>query len=197
MFHLKTHSLEKKLFDWISSSESQQSFLEGAILISQYGQMEEDIPNLREKVEKNLEHITNRVNELADKSDANQQKEKKILATVHQVIFSEMGFVKQNLRNDSLFDNFYIDKVDNRSFIFQTCSYLIYKICFKGSRKEKREYVDNCNHLQRGSQKGWDYRRTGFLPSQRPHSCPTEMEVILIDSINAAPRVIFKMYFVF
>ncbi|XP_046653309.1 F-box only protein 21-like [Daphnia pulicaria] len=113
--HVRARSLEKKLSEWMSSDF--QPFLEGAILISQYGQMmeEEDLTNLKSKVEKNLEHIINQVNAelIIDKSDVNH-KEKEILACIRQVMFVKMGFQKQILENDSSLHNFYIDKVLER-----------------------------------------------------------------------------------
>jgi hypothetical protein len=119
-------SLEKKLSEWMSSEF--QPLLEGAILISHYGQMmeEEDLTSLRSKVERNLETITNQVNAelIVDKSDDNH-KEKKILACIRKVMFVKIGFQKQIKENDSSLDNFYIDKVNNIMFsLINTVLYL-------------------------------------------------------------------------
>jgi hypothetical protein len=105
-----------------------QPLLEGAILISHYGQMmeEEDLTSLRSKVERNLETITNQVNAelIVDKSDDNH-KEKKILACIRKVMFVKIGFQKQIKENDSSLDNFYIDKVNNIMFsLINTVLYL-------------------------------------------------------------------------
>jgi Zn-dependent M32 family carboxypeptidase len=129
--HVRARSLEKKLSEWMSSDF--QPLLEGAILISQYGQMmeEEDLTNLKSKVEKNLEHIINQVNAelIVDKSDVNH-KEKEILACIRQVMFVKMGFQKQILENDSSLHNFYIDKVNNTIFsLINTVLYLFDVFC--------------------------------------------------------------------
>ncbi len=125
LLHVRARSLEKKLSEWMSSEF--QSLLEGAILISHYGQMmEEDLTSLRSKVERNLETITNQVNAelIVDKSDDNH-KEKKILACIRKVMFVKIGFQKQIEENDSSLDNFYIDKVNNIMFsLINTVLYL-------------------------------------------------------------------------
>ncbi|EFX71654.1 hypothetical protein DAPPUDRAFT_111514 [Daphnia pulex] len=96
LLHVRARSLEKKLSEWISSES--QPLLEGAILISQYGQMmeEEDLTSLRTKVERNLETITNQVNAelIVDKSgiqDHVNHKEKKILSCIRQVLERKTG----------------------------------------------------------------------------------------------------------
>ncbi len=126
LLHVRARSLEKKLSEWMSSEL--QPLLEGAILISHYGQMmdEEDLTSLRSKVERNLETITNQVNAelIVDKSDDNH-KEKKILACIRKVMFVKIGFQKQIKENDSSLDNFYIDKVNNIMFsLINTVLYL-------------------------------------------------------------------------
>ena len=88
---------------------AEQSLLEGVVMISQWGQMnEEQLPSVIQ-TEKNIEKIAQRVTDLMGSS--NQKSSKEILSFISQVLFEEMGFQIQDARNGSR-DNFLIEKVN-------------------------------------------------------------------------------------
>lgn len=99
--------------------ESEKSLLEGAMLISQWGQIDQEHLTSLSEVETILESIAQRVRQLADmKRDAIDAKTatddprtvRKILNCLNQVLYDEMGF-QGNKEDYYAHDNSYIDKV--------------------------------------------------------------------------------------
>jgi F-box protein 21 len=100
---------------------SEKSLLQGAVLISQWGQMELEHLTSMQEVEKILDTIADRVRQLVHSkkiaSDVDNPKTvRQILNCVNQVLYAEMGF-KGNTENYYAHENSYIDKV-NVIFLF-------------------------------------------------------------------------------
>ena len=100
---------------------SEKSLLEGAVLISQWGQMELEHLTSMQEVEKILDTIADRVRQLVHLKKIaldvdNSKTVRQILNCVNQVLYDEMGF-KGNTENYYAHENSYIDKV-NLIFLF-------------------------------------------------------------------------------
>lgn len=95
--------------EFLQRPTAQQSLLEGAVLISQWGQMDQErLPSLGE-VTNAIEGIVERVRQLLSISTL-KPSPKKILSFVNQVLYEEMG-LHGNTHDYHSFNNSYIDKV--------------------------------------------------------------------------------------
>jgi hypothetical protein len=100
--------IEKKLKHLMALPESQKSILEGAVLISQWVQTEQEHLISLIEVELKLEDITKCVKQhLAEKSDTFTAKE--TLECINKVLYREMEF--KVMQSDYSFEYFFIDKV--------------------------------------------------------------------------------------
>lgn len=111
--YLRSRRIERKWVDLISLPESQKSLLEGAVLISQWGQMEQEhLTNLSE-VKEILDGIAARVTQLVgEKKNADDPKTiRKVLTCINQVLYGEIGF-HGNKEDYYAHENSYIDKVN-------------------------------------------------------------------------------------
>ena len=114
--HLRIQKQEALWKEFLLQPSAEQSLIEGAVLISQWGQMkEEQLPSVVE-TERSIDGIVQRVTELM----GNQKSPKEIFTFINKVLIEEMGFQIQNGHGGSK-DNLLIDKVNGKKdliFIF-------------------------------------------------------------------------------
>lgn len=119
--YLRCKKIQDMFLSLMARPNSEKSLLEGAVLISQWGQMELEHLTSMQEVEKILDTIADRVRQLVHSkkiaSDVDNPKTvRQILNCVNQVLYAEMGF-KGNTENYYAHENSYIDKV-NVIFLF-------------------------------------------------------------------------------
>ena len=99
--------------------------MKGAVLISQWGQMDQERPATFEEVEQLVENISHRVMKLLEENkivwisevNGGPRTTKKVLEYINHVLYDEMGF--QGNQNDYYaLENSYIDKVPSVWFPF-------------------------------------------------------------------------------
>lgn len=100
----------------MTRANSEKSLLEGAVLISQWGQIEQEHLTSLQEVEQILDNIALRVRELVHMNNIvldtdNRRTVRQILNCVNQVLYDEMGF-RGNTENYYAHENSYIDKVN-------------------------------------------------------------------------------------
>ncbi|XP_046446006.1 F-box only protein 21-like isoform X1 [Daphnia pulex] len=116
--------IEKKLKHLMDLPESQKSILEGAVLISQWVQTEQEHLISLIEVELKLEDITKCVKQhLVEKSDTFTAKE--ILECINKVLYREMEF--KVMQSDYSFEYFFIDKVLESRIGFPVTLCIIYR----------------------------------------------------------------------
>lgn len=123
--YLRTRKHEKFWFEFLRETASEQSLLKGALLISQWGQMEKEKSPTLHQVEASLDNIVKRVLQLIEEQygscnsiiHANQISDpenprivKVVLASINKVLYTEMGFCG-NVEDYYAFENSFIDKV--------------------------------------------------------------------------------------
>ena len=112
MRNQKQEALWKEFF---SRTSAEQSLFEGAVLISQWAQINQEyLPSLAE-TEMRIDKIVQRVTDELMGSSGNQKSPKQILSFINQVLFQEIG---QN-GFDEIRENVLIDMVN------KTTKYLI------------------------------------------------------------------------
>jgi hypothetical protein len=130
----RNHVIEKKLKDVMASPE-QKSILDGAVLISQWVQTEQEhMINLPE-VELKLEGITKHVKKLLaekHKNISNTFTAIEVLGCINTVLYHEMGF--KVMQSGYSFDYVFIDKVFNLLYRpvyqnFTTTEIMLYHLC--------------------------------------------------------------------
>jgi len=129
LFHMRVSELEKSLKAFHNGPNSNQSLVEGAVLISQWGQVEQEKLVTLSEVKAALDSIAQRVIQvIADKhrnqkilkrnemgemevdTNGNPELEKKVLICINDVLYREMGFCG-NVEDYYNHDNSFIDKV--------------------------------------------------------------------------------------
>ena len=129
LFYMRVCELEKSLKTFHNGPNSNQSLVEGAVLISQWGQVEKKKMVKLEEVKASLDKIAQRVIKvIADKhrnlkilernesdeviviANGNPELEKKVLVCINDVLYGEMGF-GGNVEDYYNYDNSFIDKV--------------------------------------------------------------------------------------
>lgn len=126
---MRVSELEKSLKAFHNGPNSNQSLVEGAVLISQWGQVEQEKLVTLSEVKAALDSIAQRVIQvIADKhrnqkilkrnemgemevdTNGNPELEKKVLICINDVLYREMGFCG-NVEDYYNHDNSFIDKV--------------------------------------------------------------------------------------
>lgn len=120
--YIRTVRLDKKWNEFLSRPSQEQSLLEGAILVAQWGQMDlQDLPD-PQSLTKTIEDIVKEVkHKLKDQHLSTftenlplvPKHARKILACVNLVIYDELGF-QGNVDNYHSFENSYIDQVSSK-----------------------------------------------------------------------------------
>lgn len=113
LHYLRTRRLERVWREFFSRPMAQQSLIEGAVLISQWGQMDQELVPSLHQVRSIIDGIVERVAQVVSASNAKSPK--KILFCINKVLYEEMGF-QGNVNVYHAFSNSYIDKV---SFCFK------------------------------------------------------------------------------
>ena len=91
-----------------------KSILEGAVLISRWGQMDQEGVASLEKVRRSIDKIAERVTELV--SHCSVQSPRRTIEFINQILYDEMGF--QRAARDILsLNSFYIDKVRKKMLL--------------------------------------------------------------------------------
>jgi molecular chaperone GrpE (heat shock protein) len=95
--------------------------LEGALLVSQWGQVEHEQKKSLSEIEDIIDNISKRVRQLVDAKNSTGEAYS-VLKTVRitldrikTVLYDEMGFTEMDKDDISNFDNVYVDKVSNIS----------------------------------------------------------------------------------
>ena len=125
--YLRTRKQEKIWLEFLRKPASEQSLLEGAVLISKWGQMDQEKSATLKEVESLLDNIVKRVlqcieeqygsysnsfiigNRVSDSDDPRMVK--KVLSCINKVLYTEMGF-SGNVEDYYSFSNSFIDKVN-------------------------------------------------------------------------------------
>ena len=125
--YLRTRKQEEIWLEFLRKPASEQSLLEGAVLISKWGQMDQEKSATLKEVESLLENIVKRVlqcieeqygsfsnsfiigNRVSDSDDPRMVK--KVLSCINKVLYTEMGF-SGNVEDYYSFSNSFIDKVN-------------------------------------------------------------------------------------
>ena len=107
---LRTKRLEVKWSQFHSQPTAEKSFFEGAVLISQWMQIRrERAPNLRQ-VESLIRDFVDRVTQQLGHC-TQQSTPAKVLSSINQLLFEEMGFHFRGNNNCQSSDYYFIDKV--------------------------------------------------------------------------------------
>lgn len=125
--YLRTQKQEKRWLEFLRQPLSEQSLLEGAVLISKWGQMDTENSTTLKEVESSISDIVKRVlqyieeqygsycnsfiigNRVSDPDDPRIVK--KVLSCINEVLYTEMGF-SGNVEDYYSFSNSFIDKVN-------------------------------------------------------------------------------------
>ncbi len=126
--HLRTCRLEKKWHSFLTLPVSEKSLLQGALLVSQWGQVEHEHKKSLSEIEDIIDNISNQVRQLVDGkistgeacSDMDDQltelKTVRItLDCIKTVLYDEMGFTEMDKVDICNFNNVYVDKVSSIS----------------------------------------------------------------------------------
>ncbi len=112
--YLRSHKIERKLQELMRLPESEKSLLEGAVLISQWGQIELQHLTSLSEIGRMLDSICQRVMQLVGENKSTDPEDprttRKVLTCINQVLYSEMGF-HGNTEDYYAHENSYIDKV--------------------------------------------------------------------------------------
>jgi F-box protein 21 len=121
LVHFRTCRLEKKWHSFLTSPTYKESLLEGALLVSQWGQVEHEQKKSLSEIEDIIDNISKRVRQLVDAKNSTGEAYS-VLKTVRitldcikTVLYDEMGFTEMDKDEISNFDNVYSDKVSNIS----------------------------------------------------------------------------------
>ena len=105
---MRTQKLESVWCEFYLPSRAEKSVLDGAFLISKWGQIDrENVPSLR-KINRSIDKITERVTELV--SACSLKSPSRTIAFIQHVLYDEMGF-QGVAGEDQTLDDFFIDKV--------------------------------------------------------------------------------------
>lgn len=108
--YFRSHVIEKKLKNLMALPEPQKSILDGAVLISQWIQTEQEHMISLTEVEQKLEDITKCVKQLLDKKSDTFTAEE-VLKCINKILYHEMKF--KVIHSDYSFEYIFIDKVFN------------------------------------------------------------------------------------
>ncbi|XP_046447030.1 F-box only protein 21-like isoform X1 [Daphnia pulex] len=124
LVHLRTCRLEKKWRSFLTLPVSKKSLLEGALLVSQWGQVGHEHNKSLSEIEDIIDNISDKVRQLVDAknstgeacSDMDDQltelKTVRIrLDCIKTVLYDEMGFTEMDEDDTCNFNNVYVDKV--------------------------------------------------------------------------------------
>lgn len=120
LHYLRTTKLDKKWEEFLNRPTNEQTLIEGAVLVSQWGQMElaklPDFPTVIKAIEKIVDQVKEKLKIMDPSSSfisnnpAEPRNARKILACINQVLYAELGF-QGNIENYHSFENSYIDQV--------------------------------------------------------------------------------------
>jgi F-box protein 21 len=114
LLHLRKKGLENKMIQLMKSPSNQISLVKGALLISQWGQLEKEKYVTSNQVFNILEGITNRVREIVQMKDesADTTYAFSVIEAIQRVLYHDMGFIVDEC-DYGPFNNHFIEKVIN------------------------------------------------------------------------------------
>ena len=126
--YIRSRRIESEWQELMRQPEPQKSLLEGAVLISQWGQIEQQHLTSLSEVDKILDNMRQRVVELLGENksifDAEDPRAvRKVLNCINLVLYGEMGF-HGNTEDYYAPENSYIDKVNKVILLFESLAYM-------------------------------------------------------------------------
>ncbi len=114
--YLRSQRIQNMWLNLMTRPNSEKSLLEGAVLIAQWGQIEQEHLTSLQEVEQIMDNIVLRARQLVHINSIvldpeNRRTVRQVLNCVNQVLYEEMGF-KGNTENYYAHENSYIDKVN-------------------------------------------------------------------------------------
>ena len=110
---MRTRKLEAELRDFFQKPPTEQSLLDGAVLIAQLGQVDEKhtatllLANVTKSIKEIVENVQKLVSSCSIKSPS------RIISFINQVLYKEMGF-KGVAQEDLSMNHCFIDQVSNK-----------------------------------------------------------------------------------
>ena len=124
--YLRRRRIESKWQELMRLPEQQKSLLEGAVLISQWGQIEQqhltslsDVCDILDKMSQRVMDLLGEDQTIFDAEDPRTVR--KVRTCINQVLYVEMGFYGGS---DDFHENWYIDKVNKIIFFCESSTNL-------------------------------------------------------------------------
>ena len=105
---MRTRKLEANWRAFFLKTPNEQSLLEGAVLIAQFGQIDEDNTTLWTDVVETIDKIVVKVRKLV--SDCSLKSPSRTISFINQILYEEMNF-KGVAQEDLLMNDFFMDQV--------------------------------------------------------------------------------------